>query len=203
MDRIKVAAQEYLDRQSRATHPDGKFDNGGRWYPSEDERQVCCKRIRSPSRAWPYSLMTHCRTLRHVAKLYGVKEGELRKYVGECQERKEPQREGGDEYYKLVAVVGGRYLSIYDGETEYVIDQELREAPRQKHNGGYYVYSSPIDARRAPFPAMATYHPNQSCLPDAYAVLRVRAEGQYCRYKNKLAFGRVTPLEVVENFNSV
>jgi len=69
---IEQAFEEYQARQSRQKHPDGTFDNGGRWYPSAEEEQVCCRRIRTPSRRWPYSLLTHCRTLRHIAKLYGV-----------------------------------------------------------------------------------------------------------------------------------
>jgi hypothetical protein len=40
--------------------------------------------------------------------------------------------------------------------------------------------------------------PRRAVLYDApRAVLRVRAEGAYCRYGTKLAFARVTPLEVV------
>jgi hypothetical protein len=47
-------------------HPKGKFDSAGRWYPSNSEVRDCCERIRSPSRRWPYSLMLHCRTAKHV-----------------------------------------------------------------------------------------------------------------------------------------
>jgi len=76
-DYVKLAAQEYLDRQSRKTHPEGRFDSAGRWYPSRDERCECCRLIRAPSRKYPYSLMLHCRTAHHVARLYNVTRGEL------------------------------------------------------------------------------------------------------------------------------
>jgi len=76
-DWVKLAAREYLDRQSRRKHPEGHFDNAGRWYPSKDERRECCRLIRAPSRAYPYSLMLHCRTARHVARLCNVTRGEL------------------------------------------------------------------------------------------------------------------------------
>lgn len=56
-------------RQSRAEHPDGKFDKAGRWYPSDEESQDCCDTVRSPSRGWPYSLMLHCRTRKHITQL--------------------------------------------------------------------------------------------------------------------------------------
>jgi hypothetical protein len=75
----KEANQEYLDRKARRSHPDGKFDSGGRWYPSDDETQACCHKIRNPSRAWPWSLMHHCRTEKHVANLHGVTVTEMRK----------------------------------------------------------------------------------------------------------------------------
>ena len=68
----------YLDRRARMAHPAGKFDTGGRWFPSDGEYQPCCYAIRSPSRSFPYSLMVHCRSLRHVARLYNVDEQKLR-----------------------------------------------------------------------------------------------------------------------------
>ena len=67
----RATAQEYFDRQSRRSHPDGSFDKSGRWYPSEAEECECCKSIRSPSRSYPYSYMTHCRSVEHVANLFG------------------------------------------------------------------------------------------------------------------------------------
>ena len=60
----------YERRQARDEHPSGKFDNGGRWYPSDEEECGCCGSVRSPSRAWPYSYMTHCRSLHHCQKLW-------------------------------------------------------------------------------------------------------------------------------------
>ena len=77
------AAHEYVRRQGRVIHPDGTFDGGGRWYPSDDEEQECCSRIRQPSRAWPYTLMTHCRSAAHVAAVYGVDARDLRRAVKE------------------------------------------------------------------------------------------------------------------------
>lgn len=189
--KLEQAYQEYVKRQSRESHPDGTFDRGGRWYPSEAEEQSCCGRIRNPSRAYPYSLLTHCRSMAHVARLFGVKAGDLRKLH---QARTIPAREGGDDYYKVVAVdVDGRLFSIYDGETEYQIGVELSEAARQHHKGGFYCYDSPEAARRAPFPKSA------ELLENARVLLRVRAEGSYCRYENgKLAFSRITPLEIMD-----
>ena len=72
------AVEEYQKRQSREHHPGGKFDKGGRWYPSAEEKRACCDKVRSPSRAFPYSLMLHCRTAGHVAALFGVNTAELR-----------------------------------------------------------------------------------------------------------------------------
>lgn len=59
----------YKLRQSRKLHPNGYFDKGGRWYPHDDERRPCCDSIRHPSRRFPYSLLTHCRTKRHITML--------------------------------------------------------------------------------------------------------------------------------------
>lgn len=64
-----VALALYADRHTRRVHPDGRFDDAGRWDPSETERQPCCDFVRGPSRQWPYSLMVHCRTRRHCVAL--------------------------------------------------------------------------------------------------------------------------------------
>jgi hypothetical protein len=74
---VDLAAREYLDRRDRNTHPTGKFDGGGRWTPSETERQDCCSHIRAPSRTWPFSLLPHCRSAVHIANLFGVDRAEL------------------------------------------------------------------------------------------------------------------------------
>lgn len=78
MENVQNAVNEYINRQERITHPIGVFDNGGRWYPGEDEEQACCKSIRHPSRAYPYSKMNHCRTITHVANLFGVTVKDIR-----------------------------------------------------------------------------------------------------------------------------
>lgn len=59
----------YAARQERRQHPRGSFDKAGRWYPAESEACSCCAGLRSPSQRWPYSLMLHCRTRKHVANL--------------------------------------------------------------------------------------------------------------------------------------
>ena len=65
-----VVAEIYAERKARRAHPQGQTDRGGRWYPSEIED---CggdgTRVRSPSRAWPWSYMLRCRTRQHCAAL--------------------------------------------------------------------------------------------------------------------------------------
>ena len=64
MGNEKVIA-EYLSGR----RPDGLNDKGGRWYPSEAEKCSCCRAIRSPSRSFPFSLLNHCQTKKHILKL--------------------------------------------------------------------------------------------------------------------------------------
>lgn len=73
------ALQTYLQRKARTAHPDGGFDSAGRWYPSASEKCSNCDSMRSPSRNYPYSLMTHCRSAEHVAELFGVDALELKR----------------------------------------------------------------------------------------------------------------------------
>ena len=75
--RIKIA-WEFIKRRDRLTHPDGRTDNAGRWYPSKAERCPCCDSVRSPSRSYPWSYMQHCRTAEHVAQLHGQEPSTIR-----------------------------------------------------------------------------------------------------------------------------
>ena len=56
----------YEARRDRRVHPEGTFDDGGRWYPSDrEDADGSGSSVRSPSRAWPYSYMLRCRTKAH------------------------------------------------------------------------------------------------------------------------------------------
>lgn len=77
-DRVSEAAIEYLKRKLRATHPPGKFEKS-KWHP--EAYFTCCSSIRAPSRAHPWSLMTHCRTATHIANEFGVEEKAIKDRV--------------------------------------------------------------------------------------------------------------------------
>lgn len=76
---VTTAAGVYLRRRARLEHPRGSFDRKGRWWPDDGEEMLCCRAIRRPSRAWPYSLLWHCRSAAHVAVLYAVAPVEVRR----------------------------------------------------------------------------------------------------------------------------
>ena len=65
----EVIQEVYESRKSRITHPNGSFDKAGRWDPDETEFQDCCRYIRKPSRTYPYSLLKHCRSKKHIRNL--------------------------------------------------------------------------------------------------------------------------------------
>lgn len=71
------AAKQFIARRDRAEHPDGRFDNAKRWYPTSTEECSCCS-VYPPSRAYPFGLLIHCRTARHCAELHGVDESDVR-----------------------------------------------------------------------------------------------------------------------------
>lgn len=70
MDLIIKAVDEHLKRKARTSNPEGSFDNAKRFYL--DKQYACCEPIRSPSRSFPYSQMTHARSVEHVAHEFGV-----------------------------------------------------------------------------------------------------------------------------------
>ena len=70
--RVKaLVARVYEARRDRRVNPEGTFDHAGRWYPSarEDVGGEIRRTHRSPSRAWPYSLMAAARAKRHCRTL--------------------------------------------------------------------------------------------------------------------------------------
>ena len=77
--KLRTAAQRFIDLRDRRADPEGTFDQGGRWYPAE--ALTCCGSIRTPSRAWPWSYMLHCRTVAHVAAAQGYPAATLRAAV--------------------------------------------------------------------------------------------------------------------------
>ena len=85
MSKVQEAVTEYLKLENREIHPEGTFDKGGRFYLAESEKCDCCRGIRSPSRAYPYSEMVHARTLKHVANKFGVDEKDCRKALIEMR----------------------------------------------------------------------------------------------------------------------
>lgn len=91
----RKAAMSFIRRQNRTEHPDGKSvaSTSQAWYPSEKETCECCSSIRTPSRKYPWSLMVHCRTMKHVANLYGIEESVLR----ECVKRVRKEMKKGEE----------------------------------------------------------------------------------------------------------
>lgn len=70
------AAVDFLMCRLGLRHPSGHKDSGGRWYPETE--YDCCKSIRSPSRAFPWSYYTHCKSAIHIANEYGVSVEELK-----------------------------------------------------------------------------------------------------------------------------
>ena len=83
---VFVAAFEYHLRKNYEEKPDGKYDSGSRWQPSNAERASCCASIRSPSRSWPSSLRCHCSTSTHIVTKYGVDRKEFNKYYKQYKE---------------------------------------------------------------------------------------------------------------------
>lgn len=191
---VEKAVNEYISRRDRKTHPDGKFDNARRWYPSEAETADCCKFIRSPSRSWPYSLLHHCRTLQHICNKYGVDVKQAKKLLREIEK---PVRLTPFTGYKAVANKEGVLLSIFDGVTEYQIGVKQTQKVGIDHNGGFYVYRSLEKAKRAVFPSNSCY--DKDDLPDNVVItyIEVYCEGQYTEYENgKISVSSLTPIKL-------
>jgi hypothetical protein len=79
------AANCAMRRRSRLEHPAGSFDRQGRFWPDVSEHRACCDWITEPTKNYPYSQMHHCRSMAHIAELYGVDALDLRRKVRELK----------------------------------------------------------------------------------------------------------------------
>lgn len=98
------------------------------------------------------------------------------------------------DYYKAVAVLpDGRMCSLFAGEhVIYEIGRTLAQEVQPYHGGGYYVCEDVEQASD-----LNVNVPNDLSL-HTIVVIRCQCGGNYIRYKDgKLAFSRITPVEVV------
>ena len=58
----------YQQLKNRNINPAGTFDSKGRWFSNNAD----LLNVREPSKAWPYSQMSACRTLKYVKKVASV-----------------------------------------------------------------------------------------------------------------------------------
>jgi hypothetical protein len=66
----ELVLRVYEPRRDRTAHPDGSFDSGGRWFPTEaEDAGDVAGEVRSPSRRWPYSYMIRARSRKHCQVL--------------------------------------------------------------------------------------------------------------------------------------
>ena len=61
----EIITTVYTMLKEREIHPSGTFDKAGRFYAEHDDLIS----VRTPSRAYPYSHMTACRTRKYVKKV--------------------------------------------------------------------------------------------------------------------------------------
>lgn len=186
---IKNAIQKFMALQAREINPVGTFDNAGRWYPDVDEKCDCCKSVRSPSRAYPYSLMLHCRSLRHICTKYELDYKEVKKVMNSEKPKRKIQKQI---MYKKCAWIDGDIKSIYNNET-YERGRTYIDKAKSNHQGGYYCYSTVKEAINAVFPTDSI---NSDC--NKKAIVRVEMWGNSIDYSNgKKAFSYMKIIEIV------
>jgi len=97
MPQLRQAYHEWVLREMRMTLPKGRFDASGRWYPTDDELRDCCREVPEPSEACPHTLLVHCRSIGHVARLFGVNEQTLRLIARRDYDKRVQKLEDGNE----------------------------------------------------------------------------------------------------------
>jgi hypothetical protein len=109
-------------------------------------------------------------------------------------ERQKPQKLEKGCGYKLVGVRNGKFISLYDEETEYKIGVTLTEEALPNHRGGYYFYKNIAFARQLKADSSLTRGFYK------FALMLVRVEGNIIDYGNKYAASSMTPVKIIEQF---
>jgi hypothetical protein len=97
------------------------------------------------------------------------------------------------EAYKVVAMVGSRYYSVYDGLTEYILHKSMARTLLAGRRSGFFVFTKPEAALNTHFPSSSALLYSPRCL------LRVKIGGAIREHANGrfLEVERVTPQAVV------
>lgn len=99
--------------------------------------------------------------------------------------------------YKVVELRDGRYFSLYDNTTEYVIGKRMAQRVKPDHESGYYAFRD--------YPDIATLFGRVAHLfmPPRLrvAILRVQLSGAFIEYGDKLAVSVLTPLDERSTWN--
>ena len=99
VNQLELAYAEWRGRQNGSRRPEGA---GWKWNPSVKERQDCCDKIREPSARYPLSLLSHCKSAKHVANLFSVEKKDLlrmhKKMSGDYEPKGivSPKKDGGE-----------------------------------------------------------------------------------------------------------
>jgi hypothetical protein len=193
-----AAAQRFAGLKNRTIHPKGSFDKAGRFYL--DTTYSCCS-VRRPSRSYPYSQMVHGRTAEHVSHETGIDASLIRKIAKEIENFGKPDPLRAVVLYKTVAAVDGKFLSIFDGKTEYKIGEitksDVTKMSEDGHDicgcGGIFCYESLEDARRASFPGSSKLYSD----PIKVVILRGVGYGKRNAVDKKTAIKKFIPVSVV------
>lgn len=200
--RLERAAALLNARQAREVHPDGTFEKHGVWYPSDTERQPCCEGLRNPTRKYPYSLIVHCRTAKHIAHLCDVPKALLKQTavaMPHWETRYVPVQYTEGEFRACVAPEDGSHIAMCDLGQEMPLStlpaaikdgsvlnaRERRNCSRQ--GGGYAVYPAPDAAMKAEL----TVHPTH--------ILKVQVAGRHAMYgtdDERQVYERLKPVDI-------
>jgi len=99
-------------------------------------------------------------------------------------------------YFKVVAKVDGRYLSIFDGQTEFKLGERIARMPALGHRGGFFAYDTIEDARDQ----LAMLPKGSKLIKADRTVLRVSGNVPHAearRAHGKVMLWAMTPLEEV------
>lgn len=113
-------------------------------------------------------------------------------------ERKPPAKAVEMTSYKVVRLIDGRYYSLYDPNTEYILGERVKQPAKPGHGGGYYSF--PTNEMGIEFLQSCTQAiPFKALIKmPALALMECEIGGRIINYGHKLCSTYLRPIRVLE-----
>jgi hypothetical protein len=104
--------------------------------------------------------------------------------------------------YKIVKVVNGKYYSVYDSRTEYILEKHLARKTVGWHDGGYYSYPT-VEGVEERFGNRTLFESRYFANPMTLVLIECEISGRTIDCNGKLVSTYLRPIREIKRFDHV